>query len=77
MVPEILPLQGVGNDPGIDKKIIIPHMVKVAVGVYKHINVFRPGLLGDLSRTAVDHNTYIIINEHGVGFAESFLGEKY
>lgn len=57
------------------KKIIVPDVVNVAVGIHKQINTFRPGLLRNFTRPAVYHDTNIIINEHGVGSAEPLVGE--
>ena len=76
MVSKILLFQGMSNNSCIDKKVIVPHMVKVTVGIDEDIDIFRPGLFGNFSRAAVDHDTYVIIDEYSVRFTVSFFSEK-
>lgn len=76
MVSKILLFQGMSNNSGIDEEVIVPNMVKVTVGIDEDIDIFRPGLFGNFSRAAVDHDTYVIIDEYSVRFTVSFFSEK-
>jgi hypothetical protein len=52
-------------------------MVDVTVGIQQNINIAGPACIVIPACPAVDHDTHIVIDEHGVGPAESLVCKVY